>query len=388
VNASAKQVADLLFRLRSARSPLSKVKVLQQAWQLLHGLTPSERRQVATELGFDGADSIVDRLAAERGGIAPQLIHELLDKAEGTDPEQVRALAAEMRDPQRRKNLLDRGLGAVETFVVTGSWPGQATASPVPPADTLATQPVDSAPPPPPPGAGPPRPPATTAATAAGAPPPPSPVAPPAAARSERPGPPRMTSQRPDPVPEREPLPPAPRPAEARLSWSPPSARPAGEVAPHAGILSDHGHAGWIARLRAAPSVLVRLRLLHENVPGLADENVDTLRQVLEAFPEPWAGRRAMLALLGSGIPAPVADAIALIDELQAAHDRRWCLTVLAGSRELSPADLEKVITRLGPGVPGRLLAARLRSTAGRPDDREATSATPHPQGASPRASR
>ncbi|MGE5235785.1 MAG: hypothetical protein ACM3O7_05520 [Acidobacteriota bacterium] len=366
--ASAKQVAELLFQLRSARSPLAKVRVLQQAWQVVHALTPSDRLEVATALGFEGAESVVDRLASERGGLTPELLHDLLARAEDTDPERTRELAQQLRDPQRRKNLLERGLEEVETFLATGSWPGPQPASSAapPPAPAAPARPVaqtsTSGSPHPPMASGPglasPGAPPAHAGTVPGRPsPPPAPPVP------MQPVPPTATAERSTPKLEREPSRPAPRPAATPQSArsSPPTV-PTAEAPPSADSRSDREAAAWIADLHAAPSVLARLWILRDNLPALAGESVGAIRQVLDAFPEPWARRRAIAAMLGAGVPEALADGLKLIDDLAAPHDRRWCLAVLARSRELTPADLDSVVARFGTGVVGRLFASRCRT--------------------------
>ena len=71
----------------------------------------------------------------------------------------------------------------------------------------------------------------------------------------------------------------------------------------------------------------------------------DGLRSVVEAFPDGWARRRALVELLRTGVPPALGDALGLVEVLGSERDRLWCLGTLAENRRaLNPQDRETLL--------------------------------------------
>ena len=63
------QLTAMIFELRSAGSPLAKAKAIARAWRMVRRLSPGDRRILAEEAGFDGAEELLESLAAKSGGV-------------------------------------------------------------------------------------------------------------------------------------------------------------------------------------------------------------------------------------------------------------------------------------------------------------------------------
>ena len=94
----------------------------------------------------------------------------------------------------------------------------------------------------------------------------------------------------------------------------------------------------------AAHSVLSQLRVLRRELAGFKGSSVATLRELIENFPDGWARRRALCALLEEGIPTEVNEALELVSCLERDLDRRWCLGVLARRGELRGSVLSRAL--------------------------------------------
>lgn len=84
------------------------------------------------------------------------------------------------------------------------------------------------------------------------------------------------------------------------------------------------------------------------------------LGSLLEAFPDGWARRRALLELLRAGVPAALDDVFALIETLGSDRDRLWCLGTLAESREIPEQDREAFLAAASTPAARRRLERRL----------------------------
>lgn len=125
--------------------------------------------------------------------------------------------------------------------------------------------------------------------------------------------------------------------------------------------------ADWTSEVGERPaSVLRRLRRLRERRDQLAVAPVDAIRTALDAFPEPWARRRALCFLLAEGIPAATDDALDLIADLHRATDRRWCLGVLGERGDLLGDRLDRALEMLDSPAARRRLVTRARAADSR----------------------
>ncbi len=380
-------IADLLVQLRAARSPLARLRVATAAWRTLQALTPAERSQVASEIGMEGAAGLVERLAG-RSDLDAGVVLDAIREAETRDPGRLRALlrpadASPASTPPR--DLLSRGIAALESLVLTGSLPTPAatqpaTAQDAPPplGDTTAGaaeeversgpgEPRSDAPAEP---AAEPVPPVPEAAPDAPEPPrPPEPDVPEPPVSPPGPPPPReQTGDRvtreaegPAPVPpQRSATPPpvvevdsrsstpAPPP---RLEPATPEAGPDRSAADRPAPVPAPDPAALAAALDAAPSLLARLSVARARATDLARLSADELAALLDRFDATWARRRVVTAVLEEGRPR-TARALEMVDLLGLARDRQWCLSAMLHRPDLTAEDRAVLEDRLAAERP------------------------------------
>jgi hypothetical protein len=112
-------------------------------------------------------------------------------------------------------------------------------------------------------------------------------------------------------------------------------------------------------KLAEASSLTDRFQVLRRHLKGAGLSGEDP-RTVLEAFPDGWARRRALLELLRAGSPPGLGDALGLIEALGSERDRAWCLGALADERPLSAGDREALLAAVPSPAARRRLEARL----------------------------
>lgn len=113
-------------------------------------------------------------------------------------------------------------------------------------------------------------------------------------------------------------------------------------------------------KLTEAPSLTRRFHALRRHLKEAQDLSGEELRPVLEAFPDGWARRRALLELLRAGTPAALQDALGLVEALGSERDRAWCLGALADERPLSARDREALLAAVPTPAARRRLEGRL----------------------------
>ncbi|HSN53283.1 MAG TPA: hypothetical protein VLT32_01370 [Candidatus Sulfomarinibacteraceae bacterium] len=363
-------VAALVFELQRTSSPVERARVLARAWRTIRGLDPVERRLLAREVGFDGAEELLEGLAGRgAGGVAPAALLEALNRARQDEGVSMRSLVNALRDPGRRDDLLARGFDLAAELVADAAdegVPGSTGPPHVPAAAVPGSQEEDA--------------PASEAdrdlGGGAGAPT----VPPPPKARPERPGPdPVMgrgvsSGEAPpsgrgragvtQPVPVRKPL---QAPSGTELAAAEPSIwdRVTPPSAPTTAIESEPPVSTWSSSKNAGASgtVLERLRRFSASIPRLRNGSLEELAAALAELTEPWARRRALLALLEAGIPADPAAAVRLVEsELDRPLDRRWCLAALARRGDLAGEALSHALELLTSPSARRRIAALARS--------------------------
>jgi hypothetical protein len=158
---------------------------------------------------------------------------------------------------------------------------------------------------------------------------------------------------KPEPSPEPEPPPPPTSPPvvdwnrwQSATEGSRPAPAPRPELRPS---VSDVGTRRFEAKavmgaMGAEHSVLSQLRVLRRELSGFRGSSVATLRELIEAFPDGWARRRALCALFEEGIPSDASDGLELVSCLERELDRRWCLGVLARRGELRGSVLTRAL--------------------------------------------
>jgi hypothetical protein len=345
------ELSALVFELQRARSPVDKARAMARAWRTIRELSPTDRRMLAREVGFDGAEDLVEGLARKSGGIfAPAAVIEALGRMRGDEDLTVRSILSDLRDPERRDDLLVRGndlaAGAVDEDPAEDELfepAGKAGESAIPvegsglagaDEDTVDEETQSEA----------------ENGASGPVPPPPPPVfeadfvlvpetepqpEPEPEVESEV-----FQSQEPESVAELV------ESSSWDLVWRRPEAAESG--------MATTTRTGRALRLTggAQPqtterSVLHRLRAFRDAIPGLSGARQDEITEILDSLPEPWARRRALVALIDGGVPGDADAALDLIEELDRQMDRRWCLAALAQRGDLDGDALERALKML-----------------------------------------
>jgi len=310
----------LLAELAKASSPLDKLRYLALAWRTLRELSPTERADLATRLGLEGAEGLVEKLAVRKGGVGPSELLEAVHAARQADPAKLRQLLAGLRSAEGRRAALAEGVSALEQQLI-----GEGDEEPLFEAlveDLAAPAAMQR----------------TPAAVPAGDRRP-GPLAP----GEEQPIALPVAPAAPPPKPPVAPTPPGPRPrtpvtaqpsATVHLAAPPSPAAPEPSPAPHAspavpGDTVDR----LVASLASTRSLATRLRRLSAATAELGSLPGDQLRRLVEAFPRGWARRRAVTTLLKAEVPRSLALAIDLVAGLERERDRAWCLATLLATR-------------------------------------------------------
>ncbi len=358
-----RKLSALLHELQHARSPLAQARVLARAWRTVRELSPTDRRLLARHAGFDGAEEILEGLSRRSGGLAPAMLLRVLANARGTDGSAVSELLAALRDPQRRDEAISLGADLASNLLAEPDPEdaGPDIAEAIDALHAVEESTIET-------------PEEALASLNALEPDPeeddeefPAPESPPVSlpeiddtpeAELET-----MTPQ------EYEPPPPPPPAAADWSRWqiaaekSRPAPTPRPELRPSA---PQGGPPRFEARavmgaMGAEQSVFSQLRVLRRELSGFAGSSVDTLRELIEAFPDGWARRRALCALLEAGIPAETWGALELVSRLGHEVDRRWCLGLLARRGELRGALLGRALELVVSDYSKRRLTAIAR---------------------------
>jgi hypothetical protein len=101
-----------------------------------------------------------------------------------------------------------------------------------------------------------------------------------------------------------------------------------------------------LERLAAEPMLSRRFRLFRSELEAARGMSASGLRELLDRFPAGWGQRRVLDALFQEGIPASVNQAIFLLEHLDSAPARRWCVKTLLNSWDLNDAERSALIER------------------------------------------
>ncbi len=329
----SKELTALLYELERAANPLDRLQIAARAWRSVRALDRTERRDLARRVGIDGAEELLEKLAA-RGGLAPATLLEALRRARNADPSALKGLISGLRTPGQREAAVLEGLRLAEDLLephgdqgpeeVEDDHPEVSPAEPGEPEP--APEPIHAQPPPEPPQPRRPTPPASRPRPA-----PPVPVEP-----KPRPVPP-PDLEKPTPRPREQPVP-RPRPTAVVASAEPPPVEAPAEIRSRRGAL-------------------------HRLEKRLAEPlTASELEAAVHAIPDGWARRRAVLAALRHGQPDAPGGALRLISVLAEERDRRWCLSALLADRHLEEEELDQALA-LVSSEPAR---RRLRRVASR----------------------
>jgi hypothetical protein len=368
---SQQQLTALLYELQHAKSPLAQARVLARAWRTLRELSPTDRRLLARNVGFDGSEEILEGLAKRKGGLAPAVLLQALANARSTDASAVSELIAAIRDPQRRHEAVERGVALADELLASP----EAEEPPVEVVEALgglqavrelAEESPEEA---------------LAALNALEADRAEQSETSDAALEMEEASAPEFASdatvrERSGPQPTPEPATalsrrkPPPPPVVDWSRWqsaseshsSTPDSRPG--VGPS---VADVGSRRFEARavmgaMGAEQSTFSQLRVLRRELGGFYGSSVSTLLEMVAAFPDGWPRRRALCALLEAGIPDDPHDALELIGSLEREIDRRWCLGILARRGELKGQRLDRALELLSSSSSRRRVTAAARN--------------------------
>lgn len=313
------QLSAMIFELRSAGSPPAKAKALARAWRTIRRLSSADRKLLAEEAGFEGAEELLESLSAKRGGVAPALMLQLLNSVRDQGNEGLGVLMACLKDPKSRDEILRRGVDAVaEAF---GS--AEAEDEEVPdgdqatPTDTMAVEQEADAP-------------SSSIEDDDETEVDVEPVVDPTRISGS-------VAENDPVVGEEEPeRPPVVQPVAPTAAGPIETGRPAGSRTVDV--------ASVVGALEAEGSLVARMLRLREAISALGGAGAADIGRLVGAFPEGWARRRALTALLEVGLPLDVADALGLIERLEKPVDRRWCLAVLIGRGDLRGAEVDQAL--------------------------------------------
>jgi len=330
---------------------------MARAWRTIRGLNATERRLLVREVGFDGAEDLVEGLTGKSGGgFAPAAVLEALGKARGDEGLSVRGILTGLRDPETRKDLLARGMDlAADSYDPVDEEVDEALVMAEPVVDDIPTaQPIsgvvhrkaDST---------------RTEIDEILAVPAHEPVAPEPDPELPEIPPPPPSEIEPPPAPEVNPELEPPVPAREASPWdepwqNAPVADPAEPPAPRRNRWFDAPRVS--DQRKTTGSVLDRIRAARDAIPTLRNAGPREIRENLETLPELWARRRMLVDFIDAGIPAGVGETLDLIEDLDRPVDRRWCLAALARRGDLTGADLDRALELLSSPAARRRVAA------------------------------
>lgn len=361
-------LARLLSQLRSVSSPIERMRLIARAWRSVRRLSPRERDVLARQIGLDGAEELIEGIAVSRGGLSPATVQRTLDRLREVEPGRLKQTLQDLRDPERRRMLIDRGLTAA-TDVLAGVDAAEEQ-GPEPEAEIEEERPepaveieIDDEEPPalsrPGPADARPEPTRPMAAVPLAAAVAPAAVKPHAPPRPTRPAAPPRPAE-PERSPERGRREPAPAPpvecpepptAQERARRAAPPVTPAPVAAAERRAAASEEQAEtepfadfellWLVESRG--TLFRRLRALRENAELARGAGPERLRALLDLFSPRWARRRVVSAMIEARVPDSLEEAIFLIGQLGSRSDRRWCAGTLVHEWELSEEERERI---------------------------------------------
>lgn len=356
--APSDQLAALIFSLEAADSPFERMHQLALAWRSIRELSRQERLELARHAGFDGAEELVERLAARSGGLAPAVLLEAIESARKADPSKLKAVFAGLRDRSTRGQVLadtlravgraaagQVGLGETEQEEAGASEQTEPTRTrtdaDAEPSLPPVPRPIPDAEPEPGPSHQVPVSQADEVLVA---------VAPEAEEASVLPG--DQPSPPPDEGPELERIESVePEPdvevgprggglAAVEIDAAPRDATPEARFVPEP-VTSAIG-AEEIVYASGGDRLLPRLmRLRREATTSWAGADLERL---LAGFPDGWPRRRALSALIEGRVVDSAAHALDLVVGLAAERDRAWCLGLLLRTLDLTDPEMERAL--------------------------------------------
>lgn len=322
----AEELLNLRRELAAASSPLQRMQMLARSWRSVRQLSPAERKQLSKAVGAEGLEGVLDRIAARKGRVGASFLVPSLAKFREMDPDALGRLIEALRNPERRRQVLERSASAVGDVLYEKPSEESETEEAIDDEEVDLEAEAD----------------AETEVDAevegemvlevevaspvrAGAHP----------VDDKVPEPPIVepVPEPPAPAPRIETVPSPPVPAvKARQLPVTSSSAPSG---PHGQAAFDH--------VRRAPNLGRRLALAREALDARFGWDSDRVRALLDVFPQEWARRRILTEMLKRGI-VDTPRAIDLIGSLDSRASRRWCVSFLLHERELSETERQALL--------------------------------------------
>jgi hypothetical protein len=297
--ATVEDLRRLAGELKSASSPIGQMKILTRGWKLLRSMGGKERRWLATRIGFEGAEELIEGLAKGQGRLGSKALLRVLRKVKGASQAEVDEFIDALGDPEKRKDRLVRGLDEAERRLLEEPGPAKEPVAPETVAIPLAE-----------------KKPAKKRIRKT---------------RREEVSQPAESNRAQKAVAVAAAVPLAAAPAPRPVAVKPQRAAPPPPVAspPSKPVITPPIEDPLIDRIRSAEHVMARLLLLRREVAAARDLSLEQLSELLELFRADWSRRRALTCLLEARVPQQLHQAIYLIESLDRATSRRWCLNTI-----------------------------------------------------------
>lgn len=305
----ADELLNLRRELAAATSPLQRMKMLARSWRSVRQLSPSERKQLAKAVGADGAEGVLDRIAAHKGRVGASFLVPSLEKFRGMDPDALGRLIEALRDPERRRQVLEKSASAVGDVLIEEPTEEPETEPAIEDQEDLEAEvevevevEVEAE----------------------------------AASLLES-----ADGRQVEPVPPPPPL--APPPIEVAAVPPPPVPVP---DTPVTSVVAPDGELRF-EEVRGAPTLGRRLALARRAMDDTPGWTAIRIRALLDVFPQDWARRRVLVEALKRGLVPDTSQAIDLIGSLESRATRRWCVSLLSHQRELSETERQALLALL-----------------------------------------
>lgn len=288
----ADELLNLRRELAAASSPLQRMQMLARSWRSVRQLSPAERKQLAKAVGADGAEGVLDRIAARKGRVGASFLVPSLEKFRGLDPDALGRLIEALRDPERRRQVMEKSAAAVGDVLIEEPTEEPETEPAIEDQEDLEAE-VEVV----------------------------------------------EAEVEVEPVPPPPPL--APAPIEVAAVLPPPVPVPAKPATP---VVAPDEELEF-EEVRCAPTLgrrLAQARRAMNDTPGW---NPIRIRALLDLFPQDWARRRVLVEALKRGLVEDTSQAIDLIGSLESRASRRWCVSFLSHQRELTETERQALLT-------------------------------------------
>lgn len=343
------QLGGLIQDLRKSNSRIEQLKILTRAWKTVHGLSQTERLELAKHIGMREGLPLLERLG-KPGGVSPAALAQAVFKAEQSSPGQLNQILRDLRTPSSRARGIRESVAMLDSVL-------EETAPPAKGVQVNSAQPPLA-----PPLVRPDHPTVSAGSPAESGLEPASVKSPPAETQPTKP------KLEPVSQPVASVQPPLQPPVERESPFAslnsvqnpsypetPAWGRPFGLTeenplpSPQAMSATAWSTSGLMKSFR-------KLDQMIDRESGLEDR----LESVLAGLPPGWPRRRALAQLIRTGAVSETSSILAAIAALPSQFDEFWCLSAWLHANEPNRAELEEALRQTRGPAGRRLLKARL----------------------------